>query len=401
MGLVGRGPYRVCYLGVDDDIAEWIAAGFERTDESVEFKIETDPDVAIDRIADAQERLDPRMRSPLVDSEDPFDCVVCTDEGPERDPVAFIDAIREGHSDLPIVLFADDGDETLASRAITAGVTDYVEIDGENPTGRLAERVFEIADDHRQDLWVDVQRERARRVVEENAEMITVVNPSGLVSYQNDTITEALGYDPAEVDDLFPFETVDPDDWQKVREEFYDAVRDPEYVPEVEYRVKDADGEWHTVESRARNLLHDPLIQGFVVTTRDISERKERERDLEGYRRVVENAGDPMYVLDPAGHFKWVNEAFLEHTGYDQDFVEGQHVSTFMREQDLQKGSELIGDLLANDEQSWGRFEFVAENVEGEIRRYEDNVAILTDDDGNLRGSVGVIRELSELDTDD
>ncbi|MFD1589246.1 PAS domain S-box protein [Halorientalis brevis] len=392
MELVGRGPIRVCYLGPDEKVADWVRAGFERFDEPVEFVAETAAAAALDRIADAQQRLHPRMRSPLVDHEDPFDCVICTDDG---DPIEFIEGVREIHDELPIVLFARDGSEHLASQAISGGVDDYVTASGDNPTGRLVERVAELASDHRQARRTRRRNERTRRIVDENAEMITVVSPGASITYQNDVVEEVLGYTPAEIDEKLPFDSVHPDDWQTIREEFYDAVRDPEYVPTVEFRAKDADGQWRTVESRARNLLDDPFVQGFVITTRDVTERKERERDLEGYRTVVENAGDPMYVLTPEGEITWVNEAFIEHTGYDRDVVEDAHVSTFMREQDIEKGTEIISDLLENDDENWGRFEFVMENVSGEIRRYEDNVAVLTDDDGNLRGSVGVVRDVT------
>ncbi|WP_136716077.1 PAS domain S-box protein [Halorientalis salina] len=392
MGLVGRGPIRVCYLGSDEKIADWVRAGFERNEEAVEFVAETDFDVALDRIADAQQRLDPRMRSPLVDHEDPFDCVVCADDA---DPVTFIDGVRERDDSLPVVLFADDGSERLASGAISAGVDDYLTTEGSNPTGRLVERVVELGKRHRDRKRKRLKRERIERIVDESAEMITVVEPGATVGFQNDAVEQVLGYSPDEINRNLPFEKVHPDDWQEIREEFYDAVRDPNHVPDVEFRVKDADDRWRTVEARGRNLLDDPLVRGFVITTRDITERKERERDLEGYRTVVENAGDPMYVLDPDGQISWVNEAFLEHTGYERAFVENTHVSTFMREQDLQKGVEIIDELLTGDD-DWGRFEFIMENVSGEIRRYEVNVSVLTDDDGTLRGSVGVIRDVTE-----
>ncbi|MFB6178200.1 MAG: PAS domain-containing protein [Halorientalis sp.] len=393
MELVGRGPTRVCYLGSDETIADWVRAGFERYDESLEFVAETDTAEALDRIANGQQRIHPRMRSPLVDYEDPFDCVVVTDDD---DPVEFITAVVDIDESLPIVLFADDGSETLASRAISAGIDEYVTTSGENPTGRLVERVVELGEAYRERKRERLERARIERIVDENAEMITVISPGASVSFQNAAVEEILGYSPSEINRNLPFKKVHPDDWQTLREEFYDAVRDPEYVPNVEFRVKDADDAWRTVESRGRNLLADPLVHGFVITTRDITERKERERDLEGYRTVVENAGDPMYVLNPEGEITWVNEAFLEHTGYERDFVEHTHVSTFMRKQDIEEGTEIINDLLENDDKNWGRFEFIMENVSGEIRRYEDNVAVLTDDDGTLRGSVGVIRDVTD-----
>jgi PAS domain-containing protein len=51
---------------------------------------------------------------------------------------------------------------------------------------------------------------------------------------------------------------------------------------------------------------------------------------------------------------------------------------------------------MADEDLNWDSFEFVAENVHGEFRRFEDKIAVLTDDEGNLRGSVGVIRDVTD-----
>jgi PAS domain S-box-containing protein len=396
MELVGRGPLRVCYLGADEQVADWVRAAFERADHDTEFVAETGVETALDRIASAQERIDPRMRTPLVETEDPFDCLVCTDEADDRDPITFIESVREDYDHLPVVLFADDGSESMASRAIRAGVDGYVTTVEDDPTGTLVDRVVSLGQAHREEKRERLAGEQARRIVDENQEMIMVVNPGAMVGYHNEATERHLGIDPTEGEDMVPFGRIHPDDLQSIREEFYNAVRNPEYEPVVEFSIRDEDGDWRTVESRGRNLLSDPLVHGFVVTSRDITERKERERDLEGYKTIVENTGDPIYVLDREGHFDWVNEAFLEQTGYDREVVEDSHVSRFMREEDIEKGAELISNLMADEDLNWDSFEFVAENVHGEFRRFEDKIAVLTDDEGNLRGSVGVIRDVTD-----
>ena len=42
MEQVGRGPYRVFYLGDDTEVADWVEAGFERVDGSVERRLSGD-----------------------------------------------------------------------------------------------------------------------------------------------------------------------------------------------------------------------------------------------------------------------------------------------------------------------------------------------------------------------
>ena len=45
-------------------------------------------------------------------------------------------------------------------------------------------------------------------------------------------------------------------------------------------RILHADGHWEVIEATARNLLHDPVIQGILVTTRNVSRRHRHDRLL-------------------------------------------------------------------------------------------------------------------------
>ncbi|AQL43810.1 hypothetical protein BV210_14340 [Halorientalis sp. IM1011] len=394
MVQVGRGPLRVCYVGGTEEVADWILAGFERVDREVEVVVETGFEDGLERIAEAEQRLDPRMRSPLADTEEPFDCVVPTDDA-DYDPVAFVDAVRTKHEDLPIVLFAADGDESLASDAISAGIDDYVTTDGEDPTGTLADHVVTQCLEYREALDEKRRGRQAQRLLEANPDMVSVVRPGAAITYQNETVEEVLGHTAEDLTGSVPYDRIHPDDWRRLREEFYDGVIDGDRPPRAEFRIEDADGDWRWVEARGRNLLDDPLVNGFAVTTRAIDDRKRREQDLEGYRRVVENVGDPVFLLDPEERLTWVNEAFLEHTGYDREFVEGAHVSRFMREDDLERGRDLVADLLDDRDRRWGVFEFATQTIDDDVRCYEVNLAVITDDD-EFQGSVGVLRDVTD-----
>ena len=59
-------------------------------------------------------------------SEGGYDCVVSDYEMPTTDGLELLELVRDRSPDLPFILFTGAGDEQLASRAIEAGVTDYV-----------------------------------------------------------------------------------------------------------------------------------------------------------------------------------------------------------------------------------------------------------------------------------
>ena len=141
----------------------------------------------------------------------------------------------------------------------------------------------------------------------------------------------------------------------------------------------------------------DGAYEGTVGIIREVTERIERERELERYEMLVENVGDPMYALEPDGTVSMVNEAMADHLDCEPDDLVGEPVSVAMSEDDVQTGTELIADLLADDERRWGTFEMETVSFEGERTINEDKIGVLTDEDGTYTGSVGVIRDISDL----
>ncbi len=102
-----------------------------------------------------------------------FDCVVSDYDMPERDGLDFLEALREDAPDLPFILFTGEGSEEVASDAISAGVTDYLQ--KEQGTGQytvLANRIEHA-----------VEERRAKTALEESERMLSTLisNLPGMV----------------------------------------------------------------------------------------------------------------------------------------------------------------------------------------------------------------------------
>lgn len=69
------------------------------------------------------------------------DCVVSDYEMPEQTGLEFLNAVRDQYPDLPFILFTGKGSEEIASEAISAGVTDYLQKRGPEQYDRLATRI--------------------------------------------------------------------------------------------------------------------------------------------------------------------------------------------------------------------------------------------------------------------
>ncbi len=103
-------PVRVLHVDDDPEFAGIVSTVLER-DEG-QFRVETEASAA-DGLA--------RLRDGA------FDAVVSDYEMTDRDGLEFLEAVREAHPNLPFILYTGRGSEELASEAISAGVTDYLQ----------------------------------------------------------------------------------------------------------------------------------------------------------------------------------------------------------------------------------------------------------------------------------
>jgi PAS domain S-box-containing protein len=56
-----------------------------------------------------------------------IDCIVSDYDMPTQNGVEFLQSVREEYPDLPFILYTSKGSEEIASEAISAGVTDYIQ----------------------------------------------------------------------------------------------------------------------------------------------------------------------------------------------------------------------------------------------------------------------------------
>lgn len=139
----------------------------------------------------------------------------------------------------------------------------------------------------------------------------------------------------------------------------------------------------------------DETVHEYAIYT-DVPERKHRERDRELYETLVDTVGDPMYVLDGDGHIEMVNDAMVDRLGYSRAELVGEHVSGFMSTEDVERGTRLLLNIARDDTRRWGTYEMAFVHADGTRVETEDNVAPLVDGDGALRGSVGVLRDITD-----
>jgi len=132
-----------------------------------------------------------------------------------------------------------------------------------------------------------------------------------------------------------------------------------------------------------------------IGTIQDITDRKERERELQKFRKAVEEAGHSILVTDTDGTIEYANPAFEEVTGYTREEAIGRSPAI------LSSGAhddEFYRDLWTTilDGETW-RGEIVNERKNGEPLVIDQTISPLTDEDGTITHFVAINRDVTEL----
>ncbi|WP_137286389.1 PAS domain S-box protein [Halorussus salinisoli] len=136
-----------------------------------------------------------------------------------------------------------------------------------------------------------------------------------------------------------------------------------------------------------------PSETGLSVYFRDVTERKEREQELERYETIVETVEDGIYTVGTDGTFSMVNSAFTEITGYDDEELIGTRPSRFYDE-DIEATIEQRQREILAGELSSATVEHDLETADGDTLRVEVTFVARPTDDGHER--IGVLRDVTE-----
>jgi diguanylate cyclase (GGDEF)-like protein/PAS domain S-box-containing protein len=122
--------------------------------------------------------------------------------------------------------------------------------------------------------------EHFRSLVRNASDVITVVDPDGTITYQTPSVGWVLGYPPGTLVGTDMHDLVHPDDRTPFRACLTSLVDATAHGPGTGARMRHRNGSWRWMETVGNNLLGDPAVNGIVLTTRDVSDRKELEERL-------------------------------------------------------------------------------------------------------------------------
>ncbi|GAB3035037.1 response regulator [Natronobiforma cellulositropha] len=231
-------PIRVLHVDDDDAFLELAATFVTRANGRLRVETETD----VGRV----------FEEGLLAT---VECVVSDYDMPPTDGLQFLERVRERWPTMPFILYTGKGSEEIASEAISAGVTDYLQKEvGTDQYAVLANRIVNAVEQRRAKRGFADRERRFQVATTEAFDAIWILDlETGHLEWRG--LTETFGFDTETVEPTLTWwlERVHPDDREEVRDSLECALTTGERWQQT-YRIRDADGTDVRVHCRGRTV---------------------------------------------------------------------------------------------------------------------------------------------------
>jgi PAS domain S-box-containing protein len=142
-----------------------------------------------------------------------------------------------------------------------------------------------------------------RSIVQNSSDIFSFLDAGGVITYESPATGRVLGYVAGERVGKNIFDFVHPDDIPVVKEVFVQSTHKPGATIPPQFRCRHKDGSWVWLEAVSSNYLDDPNIGAIIVSSRDITLRRDAAKALqdseERYRAMIQAMNSGIAVYQP------------------------------------------------------------------------------------------------------
>lgn len=165
---------------------------------------------------------------------------------------------------------------------------------------------------------VENAQKRLHSLLENASEVISIYNNELKLIYQSPSVTKILGYTPEEMMSGKDMDRLTAKGEAAMKEMFEQLLEDSHTPRAIQYTYIKKDGKKIHIETTGRNLLNDPAINGIILNSQDITERKRAEKEermKSKMQSLSENSPDLILRMNTKGQFFYANPMVDDYLG--------------------------------------------------------------------------------------
>jgi two-component system, cell cycle sensor histidine kinase and response regulator CckA len=168
---------------------------------------------------------------------------------------------------------------------------------------------------------------RFRLMIQNFNDLLLILDTEGNERFVSPACERILGYLPKELIGRSLYSFIHVDDVTRVSETVRNLLFGEGSTAVVEFRHAHRDGSYLWLEASGTNLVDDPAIGGFVMVVRDITRRRQSERETTEWKNRYDllalAAGNVLYEYAfAAGNVVW-GGSFKQMLGYESNEMAG------------------------------------------------------------------------------
>jgi PAS domain S-box-containing protein len=164
---------------------------------------------------------------------------------------------------------------------------------------------------------VNRTQKRMQLLLENASEVITIYEEDESIRYISPSVETILGYGQKEMIGKSDIDKVHPDHREIFKDIFRKMLQHPDEKASVQYEYKAKDGSYIWIESMGTNCMSNPAIHGFILNSRDITEKRRAEQEQRmrsKMQALSENSPDLITRLE-ADSISYINPVIEAYTG--------------------------------------------------------------------------------------
>jgi len=211
---------------------------------------------------------------------------------------------------------------------------------------------------------VNRTQKRMQLLLENASEVITIYEEDESIRYISPSVESILGYGQKEMIGKSDIDKVNPDHRDIFKDLFKKMKASPDEKVTVQYEYRAKDGSFVWIESTGTNCMSNQAIHGFILNSRDITERRRAEQEQRmrsKMQALSENSLDLITRLEGES-ISYINPVIEDYTGQKPSFFINKKVKEANLDKSILDGwLKIVEEVNASNEKAVAELDFTSE----------------------------------------